>query len=159
MEKFLNRINGFGKYQKFIMLLVGLISSLTSFTVYSSVFTSGKHKLTCYNKLKNVSVDNSCQIWTDMKTDPSLNQTYDCEFSHEFYGNTLISEWNLQCNKLYMAAFLQTAFMVGCMFTVVGGWFGDRYGRRAVMIVSVVLLTIVVLTTEIIIQKFELSFK
>lgn len=159
MEKLLNRLNGFGRYQRFIMLLIGLISSLTSFTVYSSIFTSARHKLNCYSKITNKTVENSCEIWQAMKTDSSLNQSYSCEFSDDYYGNTLVSEWGLQCNKYYMAAFLQTLFMIGCMFTVVGGWFGDRYGRRSVMICSAILLTLVITITEISIQKFDLSFK
>ena len=158
MEKLLNRIGGFGTYQQFILLITGLISSLTASTIYSSIFTSAKHRLGCVSNLNNVSKSEyeSCQIWTEMQeANTTLDQTYNCEFSHEYYGNTIINEWGLQCNKIYLASLLQSIFMVGCMFTFVGGWFSDRYGRRKALIGSAILLNITIVVCEILVQKFN----
>ncbi len=112
MEKLLIRINGFGKFQKLILLLIALNSLFTAILVYGSVFTSAHHGLKCIDTTNNITVDNTCQAWTSLKNNLSATQMYECEFSYEYYGNTLVSEWGLQCDKAYLASFLQTAFMV-----------------------------------------------
>ena len=157
MEKLLNKLNGFGKYQKFILFLIGLITALVGYSTYSSVFTAANNNLHCTNKVKNVAVTNNCEVWTILKSNASLNNTYACEFSDEYYGNTIVSEWGFQCDKIYLATLLQSAFMIGSMLSFIGGWLSDHYGRKIVCIASIIGLNLAVITSEIFISKFELE--
>lgn len=159
MEQLLIRLNGFGKYQKFILFLISLIASLTAFTTYSSIFTIANPELSCSAKGENSSVINSCEIWNSLKLNHSLNEVYECKFSTEYYGNTIITEWGFECDKLYMGSFLQTMFMVGCLFTFIGGWFSDRYGRKFIVVNSAIVLNITILISELLLQKFDLSIE
>lgn len=158
MEKFLNRINGFGKYQKFMLFLIGLISIMRSFMGHSIVFTAAQHKLECKDKIRNIKVDNGCDIWSALKLNSSrFNGTYECSFSDEYYGNTIINEWNFQCDKIYLASFIHTALMLGALFSFIGGWFSDRYGRKLACLISCSCLNFIIVFSEILIQKFNFS--
>jgi len=73
MEKLLLRINGFGKYQKFILFLVGLLSLMRGYLGYSSIFTTAKHELKCIDKINHtiVPTSQSCEIWSALKKNSS----------------------------------------------------------------------------------------
>ena len=47
VDKILNQINPFGKYQKFVLVLIGLMSSLGAMAIYSTVFYSAEPIFTC----------------------------------------------------------------------------------------------------------------
>lgn len=157
MEKLLNKLNGFGKYQKYILFLIGLISALVGYSTYSSVFTAAIHNLYCTNKANNVLVSNSCEVWSSLKNNATLNDTFNCEFDDQYYGNTIVSEWTLQCDRIYLTTVLQSAFMIGAMVSFLGGWLSDHYGRKTVCIGSIVGLSLAVIIPEIFISKFHLE--
>lgn len=160
MEKLLERLNGLGKYQVFLLLLIGLISILSAFTVFSSIFTAGQHRIICTNNADNTTLSDSCQGWTNLKKSVSKEQSdYRCRLSHEYYGNTMINEWGFQCQEITKASMVTTVFMFGMLFTFVGGWLGDKYGRRFVCVGSIIGLNFASVASEILISKFQLDVK
>ncbi len=153
MEKFLNRINGFGKYQKFLLFLFGLISLLKAFTNHSVVFSTALPDLECRHQSENrtLTTEQPCQVWK--------NNSYDCQFSTEYYGNTIITEWKLACENFYLATFIHTAVMIGSVLSLFGGVISDRFGRKKALVLCCVLLAGTISISEILIQKLNFSVK
>lgn len=73
MEKLLLRINGFGKFQKFILFLVGLISIMRAYLGYSAIFTTARQELECTNVLEQtpVAASESCRVWSALQANSS----------------------------------------------------------------------------------------
>ncbi len=151
MEKFLNRIDGFGKYQKFLLFLLGLISLLKAMTNHSVVFSTALPVLECRDLSDNrtLQAEQSCRVWK--------NSSYVCQFSTEYYGNTIITEWSLACENLYKASFIHTVFMIGSILSFFGGVISDKFGRKKALILSCVFLAGTISTSEIMIQKLNFS--
>lgn len=58
-------------------------------------------------------------------------------------GNTWISEWNLVCDSSYLKTFAETVFLLGVASGgVISGYLSDRFGRKRLLFLSVVLQTI-----------------
>lgn len=78
MEKIVESLSPFGKFQKLVLLLIGMASSLTAMFVYASVFTAARPKLNCYrvngSGPLNEPVDDSetCFIWKQLQSNRSV---------------------------------------------------------------------------------------
>lgn len=58
-------------------------------------------------------------------------------------GNTWISEWNLVCDSSYLKTIAETVFLLGVASGgVISGYLSDRFGRKRLLFISVVLQTI-----------------
>jgi hypothetical protein len=111
MDKILNEINGFGKYQKVLLVLIGLMSSLDAMAIYATVFIAAKPKLMCKIKDSNSTeyLSNTCEVWSNLTKAKELNLTssYECDWDTEYYGQTIINEWNLICDRVYLVSLTQ----------------------------------------------------
>lgn len=76
MEKIIESISPFGRFQKLATVLIGAVSSLTAMLVYSIVFTTARPKFSCNRRMSlNISdietqtsssimsESNTCEIW------------------------------------------------------------------------------------------------
>jgi len=66
MDKILDEINGFGRYQKIVLFIIGAMTSLNAMAIYATVFIAAEPELLC--KLTddfNKTIDNNlkCDIW------------------------------------------------------------------------------------------------
>ena len=137
MDNIMENVGEFGKYQKYVLVVVGLLSALSSATIYATIFTAAEPDFTCVhlnsslNSSSSVSVENdTCKIWSMIMANASQAVDYNCSFDLTFYSKTIINEWSLVCDKYYLAGLTQTIQMLGSMFGFFGGIIGDRYGRR-----------------------------
>lgn len=73
----------------------------------------------------------------------------------------MTNEWGFECYNYYKATFAHTAQMFGGLFSFIGGWFSDRYGRKVVVKVSFVAIFVTMSACEIINQKlsFDTQYK
>lgn len=77
----------------------------------------------------------------------TTNLTYKCNsfvFDTTYYGNTRATEWQLVCDRRWLGAIAQSAYMLG-VFTgaVVLGKMADKYGRKPIFCWSAVLQLII----------------
>lgn len=111
MDKILNEINGFGKYQKVLLVLIGLMSSLDAMAIYATVFIAAKPKLMCKIKDSNSTeyLSNTCEVWSNLTKakELNINSSYECDWDTEYYGQTIINEWNLICDRVYLVSLTQ----------------------------------------------------
>lgn len=51
----------------------------------------------------------------------------DWDYDRSEVGNTIISEWNLVCDKAYLTSLAEVMFLVGVgVGGVIGGWISDK---------------------------------
>lgn len=89
-------------------------------------------------------VFSQCQEYTDPG---NSNATQDCQngwtYSQEFYGETIITEWDLVCAQSAAAETSQSVQQVGGVIgCILFGMLADRYGRRPSFLAALILCTI-----------------
>lgn len=63
--------------------------------------------------------------------------------SGDSLGQTWISEWDLVCDKEYLKNVAEMFFLVGVATGgIISGYLSDRFGRKKMLFISVVLQTI-----------------
>ncbi|XP_033230040.1 organic cation transporter protein-like [Belonocnema kinseyi] len=69
--------------------------------------------------------------------------TTSCEnfvYNRTVYSSTVVSEWNLVCEKSWWLATGDSLFMVGVMLgSMIFGYLSDKYGRRPIFFISLVI--------------------
>lgn len=115
MDTIIEDINGFGKYQKIVLLIIGAMSSLNAMAIYA-IFIAAEPELTCHfkdeynnNNSKTFYNDQKCEIWKNFTKSKELNimSPYKCEWDTKYYGLTIINEWQLICDRAYLAGLTQ----------------------------------------------------
>jgi len=85
-------------------------------------------------------------LWVFAGMTPSFEGSTTCPPSPtpEFYiGRSVISDWQLMCEKSYRAATISSLFFFGFMLgSVAMGFLSDRKGRKPALMVSIVLLQV-----------------
>lgn len=90
----------------------------------------------------------NCEIpldrhWTNI-TNFTVIKCTEWEFSDtDNIGNTWISEWKLVCDKEYLKNVAEMFFLVGVATGgIISGYFSDKFGRKTMLFISVLLQTI-----------------
>jgi MFS family permease len=146
MDEILNSINPFGRYQKLSLFLIGLTTILVSMPIYSSIFILAKPNFKCYpiNPVNEsiLTNDTTCNIWSKIR---SINKNYtniECKYEKTHYGKTVINEWNLICDRQFLAGIPQTIYMIGTFSCFGIGFFSDKFGRRPLLLMLCIFLSI-----------------
>lgn len=152
MDNLILKTGGFGTYQKKILIILSLISSLAAIVTYSSVFNTAKPKLECNYKNdfpqlidQNITV---CDIVENIAQSGD-NSSYTCSYDKTYYGNSIVTEWDLVCDKVSWTSFTQTVFMIGALSSVFVGSFSDKYGRRTAILILTVIFSMSIILCEI----------
>ena len=111
-EETFNKIGAFGKFQKLTMVYMLFLAGLPPMTIYFTVFNLASPDIICKNSILNQSIENDriCDVWgnfTKYKQN-NLRTTFSCEFDKKYYGKTLKTDWNLYCDREYLASLTQT---------------------------------------------------
>lgn len=84
---------------------------------------------------------------TDFLSNTSNIELVECkswEYDMSLIGKTIVSEWGLVCDRLYLSSVVESCFLAGAgLGSVTSGWISDQYGRKNTLMVfaSVQLLT------------------
>ena len=82
-------------------------------------------ELLCYHKASPEVLSNSCDAWNSLDRD---NET-ECKFDNTYYEKTIVTEYELICDKSFLVGLTQTIYMVGTICGLFIGYFSDKYGR------------------------------
>lgn len=78
--------------------------------------------------------NNSCEMTADYNLTSFQLGRQKCsryEFANEMMSDTIISEFNLVCDREYLYPLVEASFLVGAAIgAVVSGWISDRFGRK-----------------------------
>ncbi|KAK1175910.1 solute carrier family 22 member 5-like isoform X2 [Acipenser oxyrinchus oxyrinchus] len=85
--------------------------------------------------------------WVNTSRTEFLNDTESCldgwEYSTERYTSTIVTEWNLVCEKDWKAPLSTSIFFVGVLVgCIASGHLSDRYGRKVVLFLTMALQTV-----------------
>ncbi|XP_063362482.1 organic cation transporter protein-like isoform X1 [Cydia amplana] len=157
-------IGNYGRWQLLMTFLLSLFSFPCTFHIYLPTFTARETKYWCrmpdnftglpienwinYSQPNN----NYCQV-RDIPagvtvqsilngTAPLLDTFQTCQewdFDRSEVGDTIISEWNLVCDRAGLTSLAEVVFLVGVgIGGVVGGWISDRFGRKRILMGMIV---------------------
>lgn len=58
------------------------------------------------------------------------------EYDMSLIGNTIVSEWSMVCDRLYLGSVVESCFLAGAgLGSVTSGWISDQYGRKHTLMV------------------------
>ncbi|KAJ8716704.1 hypothetical protein PYW07_003331 [Mythimna separata] len=151
-------IGKYGRWQLVMTFLLSLFSLPCTFHIYLPTFTAKATDFWC-RKPANLS-GLSIQEWinysqpldrcnvrplsADVTVESILNHTApiidalqkctEWDYDRSEVGNTIISEWNLVCDKAHLTSLAEVMFLIGVgVGGVVGGWISDRFGRKRIL--------------------------
>ncbi|XP_047025116.1 organic cation transporter protein-like isoform X1 [Helicoverpa zea] len=151
-------IGKYGRWQLLMTFLLSLFSLPCTFHIYLPTFTMKDTTFWCRRPANLSSLPLSawinysqphggCTVRTltsDVTVESILNHTaplldsfQKCtEFGYDRseVGSTIISEWNLVCDRAHLTSLAEVMFLVGVgIGGVVGGWISDRFGRKRIL--------------------------
>ena len=154
MDDVLQSVGAFGKFQYKTVIIIGLISALTSACIYATIFIAAEPEFICTKIATTISTSelnvtdadesDTCAIWSQLNSanyNLSDSHNYTCYFDKQQYDKTIITEFDLVCDRQYLAGLTQTSHILGSTFGFCGGIIGDKYGRRKSTLLFSFLLT------------------
>ncbi|XP_072932786.1 organic cation transporter protein-like isoform X2 [Epargyreus clarus] len=110
-------IGAIGKWQIWICFVVFLVKFPVAWHQMSIIFLAPPMNFTCAT---NEEFDNVC-----------LKNCSSYKYDHSTFEETIISQWDLVCDKAWLKNLTQTIFMLGILVgNMVFGHLSDRFGRR-----------------------------
>lgn len=115
-------IGSFGKYHFGLLILIMLTKIPVAFHQMAILFLAPKVSYTCGD--------------SGNATCPCVDPVYDTSI----FTRTIISEWDLICDRKWLTSFTQTLFQLGTLIgSVAFGTAADRFGRKTPLLVAVVI--------------------
>ncbi|CAH1779040.1 unnamed protein product [Owenia fusiformis] len=100
----------------------------------------GYQKCHMYNRdYANLSLS-AVEAWDVNGSDVGLTPCKQWYYDKSRYSTTIVSQWDLVCDKKWMVAFVQSIFLAGALVgAVLSGQISDRFGRKYTTIAAMVL--------------------
>ncbi|KAI8437281.1 hypothetical protein MSG28_011655 [Choristoneura fumiferana] len=136
-DVFSTLLGNFGKWQLIIFLSVCLIKLSSGWVQMAILFLTPKIVFWCEEfNTNDTNFDSVSRIIVSNGTcyEDCIKYGYD----PEPFQNTIISEWDLVCEKSWMAGFTQMVLQFGVLTgSIVFGFLSDRYGRKNTFLTSI----------------------
>ncbi|KAK2715488.1 hypothetical protein QYM36_010185 [Artemia franciscana] len=101
-----------------------------------TVGASPDHKCISPLPLNSSELEDVCYV----ETEEGLEKCMEWEYDQTYYGSTIVTEWDLVCDRRWMRAAAQSIFMFGVLFgAAILGPMADKYGRMKIFYASSVL--------------------
>ncbi|CAH2047300.1 unnamed protein product, partial [Iphiclides podalirius] len=151
-------IGDYGRWQLLMTFLLAMFSFPCTFHIYLPTFTAKSTTFWC--RLPDSLAGLPIQDWINYSqpvdacyvrelpdgitaegilnhTAPVLDTYQKCQqwdFDRSEIGDTIISEWNLVCDRSGLTNLAEVVFLIGVgIGGVVGGWISDKFGRKRIL--------------------------
>lgn len=102
--------------------------------------------LNTYSYVTNIDNNNpisALRYTANTNDDDTISSLIPCtqfEYDYSYFGETIVSKWNLVCDRYYIRSVVEMWYLAGAAVgSVCSGWISDKYGRRhSLMIVSAI---------------------
>ncbi|KAG8223524.1 hypothetical protein J437_LFUL002574 [Ladona fulva] len=147
-------LGDFGWWQAGVCLCLSLLKLPVAWHQLSIVFLAPPvGHFHCINEDLNSTIDlthlngshglnNQC-MYNSTSKDGQTSTLIPCtkwKYDHSIFEETIITEWNLVCNRSQLANVAQTTFMLGILLgNVLFGVFADRFGRKKPLLLAILL--------------------
>ncbi|KAJ0183341.1 hypothetical protein K1T71_001317 [Dendrolimus kikuchii] len=132
-------IGAIGKWQIWICCVVFLVKFPVAWHQMSIIFLAPPMNFTCSSNFGNSTEDFDSKCYANCS---------DYSYDHSVFQETIISQWNLVCERQWLKNLTQTIFMLGILVgNMMFGHLSDRYGRRLPFLAAVFLQLISGVTT------------
>lgn len=167
-------IGNYGRWQLLMTFLLSLFSLPCTFHIYLPTFTAMSTKFWCQKpeNLSNLPLElwvnysqpadgDACrvrQLSPEVTVENILNSTAplidnfikctEWVYDTSEVGSTIISEWNLVCDRAYFTSLTESMFLIGVgVGGVVGGWISDKFGRKKVLMSMMIAQSVLAMLT------------
>ncbi|XP_016941857.1 organic cation transporter protein [Drosophila suzukii] len=121
-DPIISQIGDFRRYQLFFFFIIMLCKFGTGWHTLGHIFLAAPTPLSCT---------------TTNVTDPCSDECSETEFDTSVFKSTIITEWDLTCDKKQLASISQSLVMLGILVgSLVFGMLADRFGRRPAFLLS-----------------------
>ncbi|XP_032239043.1 organic cation transporter protein isoform X1 [Nematostella vectensis] len=125
-------IRSFGRVQILLYLSMSFLVTLMAMQYGLLVFAMGPPRFYCADVNSTCPEDNVCC---------ANCTTYAYE---EGQFTSTVTEWDLLCDRAYLAATIQSCYFAGMFFgAITGGWLSDNFGRKPTMFIGVGVMALV----------------
>ncbi|XP_050712759.1 organic cation transporter protein-like isoform X2 [Eriocheir sinensis] len=166
MDIYLEKIGGFGRYQKRIFLLLSMPTVVVSMQKLAWVFLAPKvnHRCRMWWEEDNATYpmnddlmnllypeDDQCRYYSNVTLEPpgrNYNKTLSCDgdlvYDTSQYSTSAVIDYGMVCDRSWLRAIVQSVFMVGMLVgSYILGDLSDRVGRKPVFLGSLVVMVVV----------------
>ncbi|XP_029983819.1 organic cation transporter protein [Sphaeramia orbicularis] len=157
-DEILSLVGGFGKFQKVLYVWICLPQIFLAFHMLVSVFTGAVPPHLCRSTVRPADLNLNLSLLSSTDADPELScgiplnhsaaagpghgvPPGSCqggwEYSTETFHSTIVTEWDLVCDRASLNHFGSSIYMFGLLVgAVVFGSLADKYGRRNIVLIS-----------------------
>ncbi|XP_050453891.1 organic cation transporter protein-like isoform X2 [Cataglyphis hispanica] len=128
-------IGNLGKWQIIVCLAISLVKFPVAWHQLAIVFMAPHQD---YNCTAPATVDSKDQCMVNVNG--TLAKCTEWEYDRRIFPETIISQWNLVCDRTHYANIQQSILMFGVLLgNIIFGSLADRYGRKKPLMISIVL--------------------
>lgn len=130
-------IGNLGRWQIIVCLAISLIKFPVAWHQLAIVFMAPHQD---YNCTKPAITEEYSMDQCTVNLNGTLIKCTEWEYDRKLFPETIISQWNLVCDRTHYANIQQSILMFGVLLgNIIFGSLADRYGRKTPLMVSVIL--------------------
>ncbi|XP_052750899.1 organic cation transporter protein-like [Galleria mellonella] len=132
-DKFAKLVGHFGKWQFIVFSSVFLVKLSSGWVQMAILFLTPSYTYWCSEFDGNTKIE--------VKNSTCYKNCLKYAYDTSPFVNTIISEWDLVCERNWLASFTQMMLQLGILIgSIVFGFLSDRYGRKNTFLMSIVIL-------------------
>ncbi|XP_074662567.1 uncharacterized protein LOC141915059 [Tubulanus polymorphus] len=146
VDEAIERLGRYGPWQISLFIVLGLVMGVTtSYGAMSVIFVGAipAHMCKTSENSSHIVADQCQEIYVNASGNVTVPCQHGWTYDHTYYGSTIVTQWNLVCDDLWMVDFSQTLYIIGmALGTVLLMPLADKYGRKPTVIYGTLVLVV-----------------
>ncbi|GFU15713.1 organic cation transporter protein [Nephila pilipes] len=141
-------IGSFGPWQRKVFIIFFIINIVGMWQNLATTFFAPNMDFRCVDSVSRndngTTFDNSCEVQVGNRSFPCTKWEYDTSF----YSQTIVSEWDLVCDREWLISLSKSVYMGGFLVSVIFfGQLSDSIGRLPAVVISYIITVVSMLMT------------